>query len=206
MSNLAVAILAAGASSRMGRPKQHLTFRGKTLIQNAVDIALKTGCRTIFLVVNSAAQSLLSTTQERVLEANASSRVIILVNELFTEGIASSIRIATEAARAYSEIDGLLFLNCDQPLLSDDGISGLIRLYAGGKIVASSFGGVIGSPAIFDRIFFPELSQLNGDVGAKSVIKNHHECVIECVVENADFDVDTPADYQALLAISSQGG
>jgi molybdenum cofactor cytidylyltransferase len=196
MPNLAIAILAAGASSRMGQPKQQLVFRGKTLVQNAVDAAVGTGCGTIFLIVNH---------RERSSQEQTAHQVTILVNESYNEGISSSIRLATEVAMATAGVDGILFMNCDQPFLTTEDLLRLIALHRSGQIVASSFGATIGSPAIFDRVFFHELLELRGDVGAKSIIKKHRGSVIECSMTQAQFDVDTPDDYRALLESSVEG-
>ena len=96
-------------------------------------------------------------------------------------------------------IDALMFMNCDQPDLTEIGLSTLIKLYERGKIVAAKFDGVIGSPAIFDRVFFSELSSLRGDTGAKSVIKAHEKFVLLCDLSEAGFDVDSPRDFETLL-------
>jgi molybdenum cofactor cytidylyltransferase len=195
MSNLAIAILAAGASSRMGKPKQQLLFRGKSLVQHAVDIAIETGCSSIYLVVNP---------EHRVLNDKFAYSVNLLVNASFAEGLSTSIRLATATVSAMTEIDGLLFLNCDQPYLTSAELLRLIGHYEDGKIVASSFSGTIGSPAIFDRVFFNDLLQLKGDVGAKHIIKQNREHLVICEMSDAEFDIDTPDDYKALLAASEK--
>ena len=235
MPNLAITILAAGASSRMGQPKQLLLFRGKPLIQHAVDIAKATGCSAIYLVVNPEEQSTirqaLQGSQEKLQEmapedsqrrsqvksqdksqdksgrqpsSEWADEVIWLVNASYTEGLSTSIRLATRAVSAKPEINGILFLNCDQPFLTAADISRLIGQYKDGRIVASSFASTIGSPAIFDRVFFNDLLQLSGDVGAKSIIKEHQEHVVICEMGDAQFDVDTPDDYKALLSTSEK--
>jgi molybdenum cofactor cytidylyltransferase len=221
MPNLAVAILAAGASSRMGQPKQLLLFRGKALVQHAVEIAVATGCTAIYLVVNPEEQSAIrqafKQSQDRSNDKSndeeehhrfpvdvSADDVALLVNESFTDGISTSIRLATTIVSAKPEIDGIMFLNCDQPFLTAADLLRLIGCYAEGKIIASSFAGTIGSPAIFHRDFFNDLLQLAGDVGAQSIIKQQREHVVVCEMTEAQFDVDTPDDYKALLAKSEK--
>jgi molybdenum cofactor cytidylyltransferase len=146
MSNLAIVILAAGASSRMGQPKQLLLFRGKTLVQHAVDISIDTGCSNIYLVVNPLGKlaidhSLKQTSAEFQAEAYAQianrnfiDKITILVNESYANGISTSIRLATTVASAIPEIKGLLFLNSDQPLLTAEELLQLMASYSQGKI------------------------------------------------------------------------
>jgi len=203
MSNLAIAILAAGASSRMGQPKQLLLFRGKTLVQHAVDIAVATGSSSIYLIVNPLERLVIQQTLKQS-EDEFVGRFTFLINESYVDGISTSIRLATTIVSAQPDFDGLLFLNCDQPFLTASELLQLMASYEKGKIVASSFDGTIGSPAIFDRTFFHELLQLSGDVGAKSIIKQHRDHVVICEITEGQFDVDTPADYQALIAMSEK--
>lgn len=191
MPNIAIAVLAAGASVRMGQPKQLLEYKGKTLLQHAIETAMGTSCRPVLVVVSSLEH----------LPANG--RFIgeyrILHNVESEQGIASSICLAASEAQAEKMIDALLFLNCDQPLIDSSSLERLVARYESGGIVASRFEQTAGSPAVFDRCFFGELLALRGDRGARSIIERHRTKVLQVALAEASFDVDTPSDYKSVV-------
>jgi molybdenum cofactor cytidylyltransferase len=191
MPNIAIAVLAAGASVRMGQPKQLLEYKGKTLLQHAIDTALGTSCRPVLVVVGSLEHL------PGIDRPNCEYRV--LHNAESEQGIASSICVAASEAQAEKEIDALLFLNCDQPLIDSSSLERLLAKYESGAIVASRFEQTVGSPAVFDRCFFGELLALRGDRGARSIIERHRAIVSEVALAEASFDVDTPTDYQSVV-------
>ena len=190
MPYLAIAILAAGSSSRMGQAKQLLPYKGKSLLEHSIEAATGTSCSQVFVVVNKL--------QHLAHEARSDSAYKVLLNVDSDRGISSSISLATREAMADEIVDALLFMNCDQPQIDSVCLERLITAYKQGAIVASRFGDIIGSPAIFDRSFFAELIELQGDRGAKSIMQKHAAVVIEVPMEVAKFDIDTPADYAAL--------
>lgn len=193
MQPLAIAILAAGASRRMGRPKQLLSYNGTSLVQHAIDIAKETRQTPVLLVVGA--------NEKEVLAQIQAEGVTIVRNEEWEEGMASSIRAAVlevkDRARA------IMFLNCDQPLLTSASLNALIDRFRPPEysLVAAEYGGVAGSPAIFDAGFFNELLELKGDVGAKSIIKMHEGQVAKVETPNADIDVDTESDWRTINQI-----
>jgi molybdenum cofactor cytidylyltransferase len=189
MPNIAVAILAAGSSSRMGKPKQALRFGGKTLMQHAIDQACGTTCSLVFVVVQP----------EQALDGNPnSSRVGFLPNPDYALGMSTSVRIAVSAAHREPEIDGLLLMNCDQPGVDSAALQQLIDRFRTETIVASVFGGTVGSPALFDKGFFSSLVAVQGDRGAKSIILQNRKSLIEVAMPSALLDIDTPEDFETL--------
>jgi len=190
MPHIAIAILAAGASSRMGQPKQLLEYKGKTLLQHAIDTALETSCRPVFVVVQNLGHLPVET--QAILELRP------LVNQESSRGVSSSICLATEQVLAIDTIDALLFMNADQPQIESACLQRLVASYKSGGIVASRFGGTHGSPAIFDRCYFPELMALTGDRGAKAIIQRNVASIVEVVMEEAILDIDTPSDYASM--------
>ncbi|HEY9680339.1 MAG TPA: nucleotidyltransferase family protein [Oculatellaceae cyanobacterium] len=190
MSNIAIVILAAGSSKRMGQPKQKLNIGGKTFLQNAIDVASLTSCSVVLVVVQSL---------EAADAFKIPTNVRLLVNADYAAGMATSIKVAVNVLESYENIDALMIMNCDQPRISTPDLQQLIDVYKPGCIVASTFGGTIGSPALFDRRFFPELQLLQGDRGAKSVILQNKSRLIEVSMPGAQVDVDTREDYEALF-------
>ncbi|MCJ8210325.1 nucleotidyltransferase family protein [Mucilaginibacter sp. RS28] len=190
---IAVIILAAGASKRLGQPKQLLTFRGITLIEHAVKTAFSSGCKKLFVVTGAAHFS--------VAKVLANYPLTIIENPDWEEGIASSIRAGVEAAKKNSAIKGALIMLCDQPLITPQHLENLIITFiANGLVtpVCTSYNHEPGVPALFPATMFAGLLTLRGDEGAKKVLKEN-QSVQTLSFEEAAIDVDTAEDYQTLL-------
>ena len=188
-------VLAAGASSRMGSPKQTLRFRGESLLRRAAVAALAAGCGPVIVVTG--AHAALS---RRELEGIDVREVL---NPLWETGMASSIRSGVEGLlSAGADVDAAVLLLCDQPHVTAEVISGLIDAHraTGSTVVAATYGGSFGVPALFSRALFDELARLEGARGAKQVIQRHaaeaHFLPFPC----GEVDVDTPDDFSRLTA------
>ena len=159
--NVAAIILAAGRSSRFGRPKQLARFESQALVRRAATAALDAACRSIVVVVGAQAAEI---TPEL-----AGLSVAIVVNADWRDGLGSSIRAGTRhLIDSAGEIEGVLLLACDQPLVRADTLRQIIALHqaTGKPIVASAYANTLGIPALFDRSCFAELLTLRGDRGA----------------------------------------
>lgn len=195
---IGIIILAAGASSRMGAPKQLLEFRGETLLRRAVRAALETECRPVVVVLG--ANACLLKEEIDVKGAHA------IVNQSWAEGMSSSVRCGLAALEAESpnEIEAAVFMLCDQPFVTGSVIRRLVDAYSAERalLVASEYeAGVektLGVPALFSRTLFPELMALRGAEGARRVIASHRQEAAVVAVPEAAFDIDTPKDYRAL--------
>jgi molybdenum cofactor cytidylyltransferase len=191
-----VVVLAAGASARMGEPKQLLKYEGETLLGRSVRAALGTGCRPVVVVLGSQTGAML----EEVIATEAS----VVVNEEWAEGMASSIRRGVRELEASADVDAALLTLCDQPLVTSEVLARLVEAYRRLRtpLVASEYesGGARarGVPALFGRGLFAELLELRGAEGARRVIARHAEAASTVAVPEAAFDVDTPDDYRAL--------
>lgn len=198
MSNIAIAILAAGASTRMRKSKQSLIFKGQTLLALAVETACATSCRPVLIVCDASDLEVGNLALPNLKFDRGGADLQILINKHRAEGMSSSIKLATRNALEMPNVDGLCFMNCDQPLIKSSSLEILASSFRRGAIVASRINDTVGSPAIFDRCFFNELLMLEGDKGGKAIIRKYPENVIAIEVEGADFDVDTPDDYAEL--------
>jgi molybdenum cofactor cytidylyltransferase len=198
-SAIGIIVLAAGASSRMGQPKQLLPYEGETLLNRAIRVGLETQCRPLIVVLGSDAETL----QE---EINTSADVRIVVNQAWAEGMSSSIRCGLRGLEGATgdKIDAAIFMLCDQPLITSDIIRRLVDAYHSRQalLVVSEYEAdgekTRGVPALFSRALFPELMELRGAQGAKRVIERHAAAVTVIAVPEAAFDVDTADDYRAL--------
>ncbi len=198
-NDIGIVILAAGESRRFGSPKQLINFDGGTLLNwvilNAVSSKLQT---TVVLGAHADEIS------KSISIAEKTARIVI--NENWEAGMGSSIATGlTFAIKNNPDLEGIIFLLCDQPLVTSATIEKLIMAQkaSGSNIVASEYEDSLGVPALFTRKLFPELIVLDGHKGAKSVIDKHENAGIVRVFapENA-FDIDTQEDLKRLTSLN----
>jgi molybdenum cofactor cytidylyltransferase len=188
---IAAVILAAGASSRLGRPKALVEHEGTSLLRRAVDAARGGGCEPIVVVLGARRVEVAATLAGLPLR--------VAVNAAWREGIASSIRAGVRSCGESAGVEAALILTCDQPRLTPQLVRQLLERYdrRAGRIVACAYAGGLGVPALFDRARFGELAALAGDRGAKGLIEGAREHVLEVAWPDGAFDVDRPADLPA---------
>jgi molybdenum cofactor cytidylyltransferase len=192
--HMAIIILAAGKSKRLGSPKQLLQYRGKGLLQNSVDAAVKTNIKPV-IVITGANASLI----EKELINYSIHKVF---NENWEDGMASSILCGLRYAESIlPDMDAVMFLACDQPFVDGALLNNLIEVQkaSGAPITACSYEKVIGIPAIFHKSIFPELKTLQGENGAKNIIRNNTDKLVAFPFQHGKIDIDTKTDYENLL-------
>ncbi|HSN92683.1 MAG TPA: nucleotidyltransferase family protein [Anaeromyxobacteraceae bacterium] len=184
-------MLAAGGSSRLGRPKQLLPFEGEPLVRRAARAALEAGFAPVVVVVGGHAAE--------VRAALAGLPVEGVENAAWQEGMAGSVRLAV-ARLAAAGVRAAALLGCDQPHLGAAHLVRLeqARLASGAPVAASEYAGTRGVPAVFDAALFPELLALGGDRGAKSVIARDPSRVVGVPFPGGEVDVDHPEDWERL--------
>lgn len=193
-----ILILAAGASSRLGEPKQLLKFKGKTLLRRAAETALATNAQQIVVVFGANAE----TFNQEI----ADLPVKIIVAADWASGMSASIKSGIEKLiEIEPELSVIVLLLCDQPFVTDQTVARLIKKYQETKkpIIVSEYNETVGVPALFARDMFDELLNLAGETGAKFLIKKQAASGLEKIaVPEAAFDVDTPADYKKLVSLT----
>ncbi|AIE86529.1 nucleotidyltransferase family protein [Fimbriimonas ginsengisoli] len=187
----AVVVLAAGGSARLGRPKQLLPYLGRTLVEHAVRTAIASGAAEVVVVLGAEAAA--------VRERLQGLKVRFVTNRDWQEGMGGSIRAGVAALSGH--IEAAVIALADQPRITPDHLRTLAhRIEEAEKtIVASSYDGVLGAPCAFARAEFPRLLALSGDTGARALVRSGSEPVEVVCFDGANVDVDTPADYQALV-------
>ena len=193
-ASFAIVILAAGGSSRLGKPKQLVEVGGQTLVARAVDAALASSAWPVIVVIGAEGP--------RVRAALARKPVLIVENPGWAEGMASSIRAGIAAARQVSRsLGGVVIALCDQPGLSGEAIDRLIaaRAASTATIVSARYAGTFGAPVLFTREHFADLERLSGDQGARALVAAAASVTAVDLPELAR-DVDTPADLERLEA------
>ncbi|HEY9000528.1 MAG TPA: nucleotidyltransferase family protein [Mucilaginibacter sp.] len=187
--NYAAIILAAGQSSRLGRPKQLLRYQNKTLLQHTIDTA-KQSVQSVIVVLGSNADA--------ILKEIDTSRVLVVINEDWQSGMASTIRCGLNELD--STIDAAILMVCDQPFVTPDLLDNLIEKQEKTRklIIPSQYGDTIGTPALFYKQFFKELTELKGDTGAKKIMMQHSDLLATVSFPQGSIDIDTIDDYKAL--------
>lgn len=192
-SNIGVVILAAGSSSRLGRPKQLAAFAGHSLLRHTVGVALESGTGPVVVVLGARA--------EEIGKELAGTTVCPVVNSGWSEGMAASIRCGVHHLQQQApEAEALVLMVCDQPFVSAALLQTLVAAHkaTGKPIVTCSYAGTFGPPTLFHRTVFPELLQLTGDVGARAVLKQHADEVATIPFPEGRLDIDTENDYQQI--------
>lgn len=190
--NIAVVVLAAGGSTRLGRPKQLVEFKGKTLLEHTLKQVIMLGFEHKILVLGAKHQE--------IQEQTDTDGFTVVVNPDWEQGMASSIKLGLKTALTVKELDHALFLVSDQPFLERANLIKLVhtQLTQHPKGTYSKYGNSIGVPAIFAREAFPLLLKLKGDEGAKKLIHLDYFKYCTEVFKKGGFDVDTEADVQQL--------
>jgi len=190
---VAIVVLAAGGSTRMGQPKQLLEHRGMSLIRHAATVALASSCRPVCVVLGDQA--------ERLEQEISDLPVVVVRNDAWDTGMASSIRAGVQAVlEANPRADAVVVMLCDQPLVTAALLDALVEEWrtTGRSLVASDYGAEQGVPALFAHAWFGDLVRLTGDVGARTILRAHAGEVGLVPFPDAAIDVDSPADYERL--------
>lgn len=192
-SSIAVIILAAGRSARLGSPKQLLSYRGKTLLQHSIDTALESMASQILVVLGSKKDSIKKEIEQ--------TQIFILENSSWESGMASSISCGiTNLQIIAPESEAVILMVCDQPFVNAKLLNNLITKHKDSKqsIVASSYANTLGTPALFHKSLFVELLALQGESGAKSLIKKYNQRVGFVSFDQGSIDIDTRENYRNL--------
>ncbi len=188
-----VLVLAAGASTRLGSPKQLARVRGRPALQIVVETATAVAGQSVTVVVGAHAAE--------IMPMLARKGVSTVVNRRWDEGLGASLRAGIAALP--SACEAVLVLLGDQVALTPDDLRRLSAVWKGqeGVIAAAVYQGRPGVPAIFPRWCFEELSQIKGDQGAKHVLGRHASRLAQVPMSNAAVDLDTPEDLARLNAV-----
>ncbi len=177
----AAVILAAGASTRLGSPKQLVRLGEETLLERAVRIAREAGCAPVIVVLGAHAAAILS--------ACTLEDATVVINADWVEGMSASI--ACGIAAVEDEADGVILMASDQPTVTPDHLR---ALQATGETTASAYAGRRGIPAFFPAAAFDDLLKLRGDQGARALLRTARFVDLS----GGEIDIDTAEDLAGL--------
>ena len=197
--NIAIIVLAAGNSSRLGRSKQLLTLNnGVSLLNSTVISALDSSANQVLVVLGA--------NYHQHFESLSSfhSKIDIVNNTHWERGMGSSIKAGIqELTKINTKLDGIIISVCDQFFLQAEQFNRLISSYAQHKlksIVASRYNeDNFGVPVLFKKQHFNELERLQDHIGALKIVKQHLNAVEFVVFEKGEIDIDVKEDYECLV-------
>ena len=195
-------VLAAGESKRMGRPKQMLAWQGETLLRHVLENLINSNADEIILVLGHEAEAISKSLTEF--------QIKIVINPDYNQGMASSLRQGLLAMDPRSE--AFLVLLADQPGIGPEIINRVIRDFQRADprrgIVRPVYRGLRGHPVLIGVRYLQEALQLQGDMGARQILMNHPEDIIEIEVTQDVVlkDIDTPEEYQKYMKRAGPGG
>jgi molybdenum cofactor cytidylyltransferase len=186
-------ILAAGASTRFGSPKQLVRVAGRPLLHSAIAHAADVAGSAVTVVLGAHAAELTPLLTH--------SQALIVINRDWREGIASSIR--TGVSKLPPSCNAVLLMLADQAAVSAEDLKRLVSAWRRQPdyVVAARYGMTTGVPAVFPRSVFSDLAALRGDVGARALLQRNPDRVVRVPMASAAIDIDTPED---LLKIDSK--
>ena len=184
-------VLGAGGSRRLGRPKQLLPYGERTLLGHTLDTARLSGFHQIVVPIGGAADEV----RERVDLSGAD----VVVNYAYGEGCSSSIAAALGTVDPRCEV--IVLMLGDQPGVTPETVEALLAGRGDAPLAVCRYDDGRGHPLAFHRRIFPSLADLHGDKGVWRLLDERADEVVEVrIAGNVPLDVDTPEDYQAVLA------
>lgn len=190
-----IIILAAGASTRMGRPKQLLRIGNQTFLERTIHFAEKANCYPIMVVLGANKDIILPTLVNHNIE--------IVWNKNWREGMGTSLKVGIDhLVTTYPKSAQVIVSVCDQPYLDEVIFSKLINTFHSTEtelVVSKYEDRTLGVPALFSKSLFPKLQALDKDQGARKIIRQYPGEKREISFPKGSIDLDTPEAYQQFL-------
>ena len=189
-------ILAGGSSTRLGRPKQLLKLKGKYLLEYVLNAALESELNHVVLILGHDHQNILRTLGTCTIHE----RLQVVINHRYLEGQSRSLQ--TGLLKIRQTFPSVMFLLGDQPLLDSNTIDHMLDRfrYSGKDICVPVCKGKRGNPTIFNRVLYDQLLAIEGDIGARNIIRANPERVLYLEMNDplCFFDIDSQKDLTNL--------
>jgi 4-nitrophenyl phosphatase len=199
LRQIGAVILAAGASTRFGQPKQLLDWNGVPLLAHVTDVAVTAGLGPVIVVLGCQAGPV-----HAALDAAAEGQPLVslqrVMNWRWEKGMSTSVQAGLAALSP--ETEAAIFLHCDQPLITPGLLQALVARFeeTNAPIIYPTHAGQRGTPVLFSRRLFAELAAVTGDEGGRRLISRYAKDVATVNVTDPHVlaDIDTPDDYERL--------
>lgn len=178
---VAAVVVAAGGSTRLGKPKQLVRLGKENLLERAVRVAQEAGCAPVVVVLGASSDVILA----QCSLANA----CIVLNEDWASGMGGSVGVGV---RALQNVGGCVVMTCDMPAVTPEHLRLMMGLGLEHEVIASLYSGRRGVPAYFPSAMFAQLTVLRGDAGARKLLQDARYVKLE----GGEIDVDTVADVE----------
>jgi len=193
---LGIVILAAGEARRFGACKQLALFHAKPLLQHVIDAALPLRPSRLVVMTGKYHEAIAAAKNEGVVTGAE-----LILNPDWSSGMSSSIRLGCELLS--DDCDQLLVLLADQVLVSTSELETLVAQAVDGGSACAGFGETVGPPAVFSRVWYPDLLTLNAENGAKKLLTDPAKQVTIVPMKSAGWDIDSRDDLERLSDVSS---
>jgi molybdenum cofactor cytidylyltransferase len=196
VERVAGVVLAAGASRRLGHPKQTLLWQGQALVHHTARTALQAGLSPVVIVTGAYAGP--------TRQALGDLPVEFVHNVDWHTGQSASVVAGLGVLP--EEVGAVVFLLADQPQVPHELVRGLVQIHRRtlSPLVAPLVNRRRANPVLFDRVTFPDLRALSGDAGGRSLFSRYHVEWLPWQDKDILLDIDTPQDYQKLLSMGDQ--
>ena len=186
-------VMAAGASKRLGQPKQFVKYKGETLIKRIVKEAIKTNVGDITVVTGF--------NHEEIVKEIHDFGVSIFSNPQWEEGLGASIRNGlAHVLKKAPDTNAILLTMVDQPFVDAEHLFKLVNAYDPSRpmIIASAYSGTFGVPVLIDSFYFEMMKKLKGDEGGKKIFVNYLKDIVEIPFIAGAIDIDEEVDLETL--------
>lgn len=192
-TKIEVLIMAAGASRRLGQPKQLLEYKGETLLRRISKEALKAQIGNLTVV--------LGFDHINIKKEITDLKLDVFINEEWEEGLGASIRNGLKhVLNKNPQTDAILLSMVDQPFIDATHLKKLVNAYNAARqmIIASAYSGTFGVPVLIDCFYFDMLKELKGDEGGKKIFVNYIKDIVEIPFIAGAIDIDEKKDLKSL--------
>lgn len=189
MECVAIIILAAGGSRRFGEPKQLVEWNGEPLLLSVARSACGANTDRVIVVLGAQAPACMA-----VLEKSLN--IDVIINDAWDSGIASSIRVGIESAEK-AGAKAILLVLADQPYLTTEVINRFLdQQRSQASVIAARYEEIVGPPILFGSEWFTQLKNLQGDEGARHLIRDRRDSIKVIDWPEGAIDFDTPEDLK----------
>ncbi len=189
-------VLAAGMSKRFGQPKQLAKHGNKFLLEWVLDSALASRLARVVLVVGHEHRKIIQALGSKINQTPLQ----VVINDRYQQGQSGSLRVGL--SKVQKNFGSVMFILGDQPKLQASTIDFLLESFwkSEKNICVPVCRGVRGNPTIFSRTMYASLMRIEGDIGAREIIRTNQKDILYVELDDPQsfVDIDAPQDLELL--------